>query len=318
MNGLLRFTLFAACAGALAVAGVGCSKQSTPGLAFATPEAAVDSVVAALRANDRPQLDKVFGSGADELLASGDAVADANGVQTFLANYDRQHRLTTVQDGVVTLEVGPQAWPMPIPIVKDADGWRFDTAAGLDEMLNRRIGRNELATIETCRALADAEQDYFTLNPMGLSPPAYAARLFSSDGKRDGLYWPVAEGEPPSPIGPLLAEAAAEGYRRSTTGAPVPYHGYYIRLLKAQGRYAPGGAMSYVSDGRLTRGFGVVAYPTDYGNSGIMTFIVNQQGIVYQRDLGQDTAATAKAMTEFNPDENWKVVVEELTVEVVN
>lgn len=316
MNGLLRLILSAAAAGALATAGVGCSKQNAPGLAFATPQAAVDSVVAALRTSDRPQLEKIFGSDSDQLLSSGDAVADSNGAEAFLEHYDQKHQLTTVEDGVVNLEVGPKDWPLPIPIVKDSDGWRFDTAAGLDEMLNRRIGRNELATIETCRALADAEQDYYALNPMGLNPPAYAAQLFSSDGKRDGLYWPVADGEPQSPIGPLLADAAAEGYRRSTTGEPNPYHGYYFRPLKAQGKYAPGGTMSYLTGGQLTKGFGVVAYPADYGNSGIMTFIVNQQGIVYQRDLGKDTASKAKAMTEFNPDPNWKVV-EELTVEIV-
>lgn len=316
MNGLLRLVVHIAAAGALATCGVGCSKQNKPGLAFATPEAAADSVVAALRTNDRPQLEKIFGSGADDLLSSGDAVADANGAEGFIENYDRKHQLTPVADGVMTLEVGSQDWPMPIPIVKDPDGWRFDTAAGLDEMLNRRIGRNELATIETCRALADAEQDYFALNPMGLNPPAYASRLFSTEGKRDGLYWPVAEGEPPSPIGPLLADAAAEGYRRSTTGAPIPYHGYYFRLLDSQGRFAPGGQMNYLADGRLTKGFGVVAYPTDYGNSGIMTFIINQQGVVYQRDLGKDTASKAKAMTEFNPDPDWKVV-EDVTVEVI-
>jgi hypothetical protein len=301
---------------ALALIGGGCAAHHTPGAAFPTAEAAVDSLVTGLRANDRPQLDKVLGSDADQILSSGDSVADANGVQSFLNSYDAKHQLQPVEEGVMTLEIGPTDWPMPIPLVRSSDGWRFDTAAGLDEMLTRRIGRNELDTIETCRAIADAQQDYFAANPMGVNPPCYADRLFSSPGKRDGLYWPAAENEPQSPVGELLADAWEEGYRRSTTGTPNPYHGYLFGLLNAQGKFAPGGRMSYLTGDRLTRGFAVVAYPAEYGNSGIKTFIINQQGIVFQRDLGDNTADLAKAMTEFDPSPEWDAV-ELLDVEIM-
>jgi hypothetical protein len=283
----------------------GCSHHGQ-GLAFATPDAAVDSMVTALRSSNQPELFRILGPEADDVLSSGDPVDDARVKAEFLRRYDQNHGLVPDQNGrSMTLEVGDTHWPLPIPIVKASDGWRFDTAAGLDEILNRRIGRDELDTIETCRAANDAQADYFAANPRKSPVPEYARKFISSEGTRDGLYWPTGEGEPLSPLGALMAEAADEGYR--ITGKGNPYHGYFYRMLTAQGDFAPGGRMSYLTGDSLTKGFGVVAYPAQYGNSGIMTFIVNQQGIVYQRDLGADTANIAKAMTEFDPDPNWTV-----------
>ncbi len=264
--------------------------------------------MAALRTDDTSKLFKILGSGADEVLSSGDEVADAQSTAEFLQKYDEQHQLVPGPNGEDSriLEVGYNNWPMPIPIVQGADGWRFDTAAGLEEMLNRRIGRNELDTIETCRALNDAQAEYFAENPTGSPTLEYARKFISSEGTRDGLYWPTGDGEPMSPLGGLVAEALAAGY--VDTAEPQPYLGYRYRILTAQGGFAPGGSMSYLTNGRLTEGFAIVAYPAKYGNSGVMTFIMNQQGIVYQRDLGPDTASVAATMAMFDPDPGWTLV----------
>ncbi len=293
----------ATCALVLALFATGCTQHTQPE-AFATPDAAVDSVITALRADDNKQLSRILGSDAKELLASGDPIDDASSRQEFLEQFEEQHRLVPDESGnSVTLEVGKSQWPMPIPIMQNIDGWRFDTAAGMDELLNRRIGRNELDTIETCLALNDAQVEYFQLNPNNSPVPEFSRKIVSSKGSRDGLAWPTADGEPMSPLGELAAEAADEGY--AATGKGGPYHGYRFRILTAQGDFASGGRMSYLTGDRLTQGFAIVAYPAQYGNSGIMTFIMNQQGIVFERDLGEDTEKIAKSMAEFDPDPTW-------------
>jgi hypothetical protein len=208
------------------------------------------------------------------------------------------------------MEVGPQDWRLPIPIVKENDGWRFDTKEGVEEYLDLRIGRNELHTIATMRAYVDAQYEYASRNPTGDKVPQFAQRFKCSEGKKDGLYWPAAAGEPESPLGPLAAQAAEEGYFKTRSAQPTPYHGYIYRILTAQGAHVPGGAMSYIVNGRMTRGFGLLAYPASYGHSGIMTFMVNQRGIVYQKDLGESTPALAQRITAYDPDDSWTPVTE--------
>jgi len=274
---------------------------------FASPQAACDSLVEALRADDAGQLKLILGSGADDILSSGDAAADRADVTRFLALYDAKHSIEPGQDDVSTLVIGPDDWPFPVPIVKSDGGYVFDTDTGREEILNRRIGRNELDAEQVCLAIADAQREYVRLNPTGTTLPEYARKCVSDPGTKNGLYWPTAEGEPESPLGPLVASATAEGYRATGGGAGGmrPYHGYEYRLLTSQGPHADGGAFDYVVDGRLIGGFGVVAYPAQYGNSGIMTFITNHEGIVYQRDLGPGTAQTAAGMTQFDPGPGW-------------
>jgi len=291
----------------LALACVGGCAQTQKGLAFESPEAAVSAMVAGLRADDDAAMRRIMGSDADELLHSGDDVADAEALEAFFARFDEQHRLTPgAEPDVKLLEVGNDAWPMPIPLVRDPDGWRFDTAAGLDELLSRRIGRNELDTIQTMRAMWDAQREYFALNPRGAATPEFAMRAVSSEGTRDGLYWPVAEGETMSPLGELVAEAIEDGYGGGRRGGP--FHGYMFRIITAQGPRATGGTRSYLDNGRLTGGFAVIAYPAEYGNSGVMTFIMNHQGIVYQQDLGTGTASRARGISAFDPGPEWTLV----------
>lgn len=277
------------------------------GEAFATPQAAVDAGVAALRAHDEAALTRILGVDTS-IIDSGDDVADRANIQKFLQKYDQNHRLVENQGGSMTLEVGNDNWPMAFPLVHDSDGWRFDSAAGIEELNARRIGRNELDCIETCRAIADAQSDYQMMDPDGGMPPAYAQKFLSDQGTKNGLFWPTQPGETQSPLGNLAAQASAEGYQRNDTGEPQPYHGYYYRMLTAQGRYAPGGAQSYLENGRMTRGFAVVAFPAEYGVSGVMSFMISKQGIVYQRDLGPDTDAIARAKKEFNPVPGWSIV----------
>ncbi len=273
---------------------------------FATPDAAVDSLVGALRVNDEKALESILGPDTSKVLTSGDSVADANRRADFLRLYDEKHRLTPVEDESVTLEVGATDWPMPIPVVKGDQGWYFDTAAGLDEMLSRRIGHNELDAIETCLAIADAQREYAAADFNGDGWREYARTFWSDPGTKDGLYWPATADAPDSPLGVLVASATSEGYTASTGGGPRPYHGYYYRILTGQGPDAPGGAMDYIVQGHMIAGFAVVAWPADYGNSGLKTFMVSYNEVVYERDLGDDTDKLARAMTVFNPGAGWK------------
>jgi DUF2950 family protein len=269
---------------------------------FASVEDATTSLVDALRSNDRRALVAILGPEARPLLASGDAVADRISRERFLAAYDQAHRAEG-GGGKVTLYVGDDDFPLPIPLVPDRDAWRFDTTAGREEILNRRIGQNELGAIQTCLAYVDAQREYYSedRNTDGLRE--YARRFASAPGKRDGLYWETRPGEPPSPLGPLVVQARGEGYRRGDR--PTPYHGYFYRILTAQGPAAPGGAYDFLAHGRMIGGFALVAFPAQYGVSGVMTFIVNHDGVVYQKDLGPDTPALARAMKLFNPDHTW-------------
>jgi DUF2950 family protein len=277
--------------------------KATPGKRFASAEEATQALVAALRSGETKASIAVLGSDARTLLSSGDAVSDRQSREKFLKAYDAANRLIPYGTRTV-LEVGTDYWPFPIPIVKDGDRWRFDTQKGREEILARRIGRNELYTIETCLAVVDAQREYYAQDRNGDGILEYAQQFASTPGKHDGLYWPTQPGEPPSPLGALVARARAEGYRRSKSG-PTPLHGYIYRLLTAQGPAAPDGAYSYIAKGHMIAGFAVVAHPAQYGASGVMTFIVNHDGVVYQKDLGPKTATIAGAMRTFNPDAGW-------------
>lgn len=274
---------------------------------FATPDAAVLALVEAVRANDEPRLREIMGGGAEEVLSSGDEVADQNARERFLESYDEKNSLEEAEDGVVTLVVGSNDWPMPVPIVNRRGQWQFDPQRGREEILNRRIGANELYTIEVCRAIVDAQKEYFAADPDGDGTNEYAMRFLSESGTRNGLYWETTESETPSPLGPLMASASAEGYALDDNDSSQPnaYHGYYYRMLTRQGDNAIGGAEDYLENDQLTKGFAVVAWPAEYGNSGVMTFLVNHRGLVYQRDLGRSTDRQARNMRSFDPDARW-------------
>jgi hypothetical protein len=272
---------------------------------FASPGEAVEAMITAAKAGDTDALLHIFGSNSKEVLSSGDPVADKNHRVADLARYDQMHRLVKEPDGTVTLYMGAENWPFPIPLVQKNNAWYFDTAAGKEEILFRRIGRNELATIDACRAMADAQKQYASEPHDGEPAGEYALKLVSDPGKHNGLYWKAAADEPQSPIGPLVVQAMSEGYGGK---GPTPFHGYIYKRLDGQGPDAPGGAKEYIVNGKKTGGFAFLAYPAEYRNSGVMTFIVNQDGIVYQKDLGPETAKTAKSMTEFSPDKSWQPV----------
>lgn len=278
---------------------------------YATPDEAVQALLDAAAAPEGGALAKVLGPKAAE-LGSGDPVADANALEDFLADAEEAVNIEQNEDNedlaVVTL--GADEWPFPIPLVHDAQGWYFDTATGIEEIVNRRIGRNELSTIETMRAYVQAQDEYAREARNGDGVKEYARHLMSTAGTHDGLYWPTANSEPESPMGPFVAEAVAEGYNLGQGGGPHPYHGYVFRTLTAQGPNAPGGTRDYVVDRHLTGGFALLAYPAEYGNSGVMSFQVNQSGIVYQNDLGPNTATTATAITAYDPGEGWTAVTD--------
>jgi len=273
-----------------------------PQRSFATADEAVAALVAATRANDATAFRAILGNDPGD-LSSGDPVADRALRQAFVAAYDTKHALVPAGDAL-HLTLGSDDFPFAFPLVKHGQRWRFDTVAGRDELLARRVGRNELDAIEVLRAIVDAQREYASVDRNGNGVLEYARRFASTPGKRDGLYWPTAAGEPPSPLGQLVAHAAGEGYRGKPDTA-TPYHGYYFRMLRGQGASAAGGALDYVVHGRTIGGFAVVASPAKYGGSGIMTFIVNQDGIVYQADLGPDTRAKATALRRFDPGSGW-------------
>lgn len=289
-----------------------CRKSETPEKlsisGFASPDDASNALLAAAKSGDQNALLAIFGPDSKEVIYSGDAVQDKNAANAFVAAYGVMHRWRKTPDGAQILVVGADNFPFPIPLKKNGGGkWFFDTAAGKDEVLNRRIGRNELALIEVCGAAADAQVEYFSHPHDGEKTKQYAAKFISDPGKQNGLYWKSSDGEPASPLGPLAALASVEGYSTKPEGHTA-FHGYYFRMLKGQTDKAPGGAKDYVVNGKMTGGFAFVAYPAEYGNSGVMTFMINQDGVLLQKDLGKTTTATATAMNEFDPDANWTYV----------
>jgi Protein of unknown function (DUF2950) len=286
-----------------------CRKSSKPSVTvFASTEDAGNALMEAAKSGDQNSLLAVFGPDSKELLFSGDAVQDKNTVSAFVSAYGVMHRWRKMPDGAQMLLVGADNFPFPIPLKKNNDGqWFFDTAAGKNEVLNRRIGRNELAIIEVSQAAADAQAEYFSQPHDGEKAKQFAAKFISDPGKQNGLYWKSPEGQPPSPLGPLAAFATAEGYSAKPEGHTA-FHGYYFRMLKGQSDKAPGGAKDYDVNGKMTGGFAFVAYPAEYGNSGIMTFIINQDGVLLQKDLGKTTTEIATAMSEFDPDSGWSLV----------
>jgi hypothetical protein len=271
---------------------------------FVSAEEAVKALVTAARNNDDKEMSSIFGADAKDLIFSGDKVADKQRREQWLAKYDEQNKLVPEGNSMILL-IGKNNWPYPIPIAKKGETWFFDTKKGKEEVLNRRIGENELYTIQTCLAIVDAQREYAMADRDGDNLHEYAEKFASDPGKKNGLYWETKEGEEPSPLGQLLAKAKSEGYSKKGKTDPVPYHGYYYRILKAQGKNAPGGAYDYVVKGSMLGGFAVVAWPAKYGNSGVMTFIVNHDGVAYQKNLGKDTAKIAKSMTKYDPDKTW-------------
>ncbi len=271
---------------------------------FKSPEEATATLAAAVKSGVNEQLLKVLGDDADDIILSGDSVADAEARERFLTTYDTKHSVSVEADKKASLILGADDFPFPIPMVHKKAGWEFDTAAGRLEILYRRIGRNELDAIQTCLAYVDAQNEYAEKDRTGAGPGVYAQRIVSSPGQKDGLYWPSDSND--SPLGELAAQASAEGYKAASE--PQPYHGYYYRILAQQGLSAAGGALNYVVKGKMIGGFALVAYPAEYGNSGVMTFMVNHAGTVYQKDLGKRTAMIARRMTSFDPDQTWKKV----------
>lgn len=299
--GLLALTLPVAAQTAIAPsASVKPAKATQP--AFPTPEAGFEALIAALRASDAKQLARLLGPGHERIVDSGDNAADREAWAKFVAAYDAKHAIQLQGDAKATLATGSEDWPMPIPLVKGVNGWVFDADAGEEEIVARRIGRNELDTIQVCLAFVDMQREYAEQDRNGNGLLEYAGRLISSPGKRDGLYWPVRAGEPASPAGPRLAAADP---KLKTQRTPTPYHGYYYRILTAQGKSAPGGARSYAVNGNLIGGIALLAYPASYLTSGVKTFTCSMDGIVYEKDLGPDTKTLAAKISAYDPDTSW-------------
>ena len=275
---------------------------------FLSPAAAVEALVAAAQADDLKTMQTILGPGSEELISSGDSVADNRGRDKFVTEYEQNHSLEARAADTMILHIGTDDWTMPIPIVKQGGSWGFDIGQGRQEILNRRIGRNELHVIDVIDAYVAAQHEYASKDCRGGGKVEFAQRFISSPGSRDGLYWEAGEGEEQSPLGPLLARAAQEGY--AAEGNLSPFYGYYYRILKEQGEYATGGPYQYVVKDKMILGFALVAYPAEYGNSGVMTFIVNQEGVIFEKDLGENTRSLAEAITVYNPDESWQKVKE--------
>jgi hypothetical protein len=300
----IRLACAAAVLSILLAAGSGFAQQSGE-KTFASPGDAVLTLYNAAKSNDDQALNGIFGSNSNDILHTGDDVADRKMRADFISRYDQMHRVVIEPDGSATLYIGADNWPVPIPLAKNSSGaWYFDTEAGKKEILYRRVGTNENDAIDILHALVDAQHDYASQPRDGDKTKHYASQFLSTEGKHDGLYWKTSDNEAPSPIGPQIVAAAGKGYNFQQ-GQQAPFHGYYYRILTKQGANAKGGARDYMVDGKLTKGFAFLAYPAQYRNSGVMTFIVNQSGIVYQKDLGPNTADLASAMTEYNPDSTW-------------
>ncbi len=300
----------------IAVAGLfcGCQKavqqqQALGPKTFPSPESAGKAVYSAAKAQDTNAVLAIFGREGREYLLTEDPTQDQTALNKFAGNYEQMHRWAALEGGGLVLDVGAENYPFPFPLVKTADGqWMFSTDQAKKEILARQIGENELTVIDVLNQMADAQTEYFGTTHDGSKVKQYAQRFTSSEGKHDGLYWKVAEGEAESPLGPLAARASAEGYQKGTKEAPEPFHGYFYRILKEQGAHAEGGAKNYVVNGSMTKGFAILAYPAEYRKSGVMTFMIEKDGRVYQKDLGPETGDTAKAMTSFDPDETWSIV----------
>jgi hypothetical protein len=274
---------------------------------FEIPEAAVQALIDAAKSDGNSALLKVLGKTAKPIIDSGDPVADKNSRESFVAGFTAANSLDKAIEDSVVLEIGEDKWPFPIPIVKDDEGWHFDSEVGAEEIVNRRIGANELDTIQSCLAYVDAQREYYQRNPQNDPMLHYANRLISTEGKKDGLYWPAGENEEQSPLGEGFAQARAEGYlAEGGTMKGVPFHGYIYRMVTQQGPNAPGGAYEYLVNDQLLGGFAAVAFPAEYGNSGVMTFIVNHDGVVFSQDLGKDTTKLALAIDKFDPAPPWK------------
>ena len=283
--------------------------KSVAAQVFQTPDDAAKALLEAARSDDRNQIIAVFGSHDADLLSSGDDIEDKNNRSDFVTLAQEKMATEKIGEDRAIVHVGNTDWPFPIPLVKKGDSWQFDAEQGRQEILNRRIGRNELSTLGAIRGYVEAQFDYANADRDGDGVSEYAQKLQSEPGKFDGLFWETEEGQPQSPLGPLIAEARAEGYKiKGETGKPTPYHGYYYRILTRQGGNVPGGKYDYVINGNMIAGFALVAFPAQYGSSGIMTFVVNHQGKIYQKDLGPKTAEIAEKMKEYNPDSSWEEV----------
>jgi hypothetical protein len=290
----------------LCLAPSGSSAQAANEKTFSTPGDAALALYKAAKSDDSSSLNAIFGSNADKVLHTGDDVTDKNLITKFASHYEQMHRLVIEPDQTATLYIGADNWPMPISLVKNTGGsWYFDTQSGIQEIQYRRIGNNENGAMGTLETLIDAQNEYAATTHDDEKVKHYASKVFSTEGKHDGLYWKTTDNEPPSPIGPLLADASDEGYTRK---AGAPFHGYIFRLLSRQGPSASGGARDYRVNGVLTGGVAYLAYPAVYRTSGVMTFIINQDGSVFQKDLGPDTAKVAEAMSAYNPDKTWMSV----------
>jgi hypothetical protein len=291
---------------ALAILLAGCfpsgsMAQQTGQKIFSSPEEASNALFTALQSNNEKELLDIFGPDHKHIVRSGDDTEDAQSRTNFVEEYKEMHRLAKEPDGTTTLIIGARNWPTPIPLVNKNNSWYFDTEAGAKEILFRRIGRNEISAIRVCQELVAAEKEY-----RSSQHDEYASKILSDEGQHNGLYWRVTDGEPQSPIGPLVASAVAEGYAKRQAGPPTPYRGYYFHILTKQGKNGPGGARSYIVHSKMTEGFAFLAYPAEYRSSGVMTFIVNQDGVVLQKDLGKKTDVLAKAMKKYNPDSSWR------------
>ena len=312
LNQSRQFFLFVLLSLALSTA---CSEQQKPAetqaqaqKTFASPDDAAKALVDAAKSGNREALLAIFGPESKDLIYSGDTAADKAAFAGFVSDYDVMHRWRKLDNSSEMLITGADNKAFPIPLKKnDAGQWTFDTAAGKQEILTRRIGRNELAAMDVCAAVADAQKEYFSQTHDGVKQ--YAEKFISDEGKQNGLYWPPVEGQPRSPLGPLVAFASSEGFQ-AKPGSHQPFHGYFFQILEKQGSDAKGGAKNYIVNGKMTGGFAVLAHPAQYGDSGIMTFMINQNGVMYEKDLGKTTDQVAVAITEFNPDQSWKMMEE--------
>jgi hypothetical protein len=284
------------------VALVGSGAQALAQQTFSTPDDAVSALVDAAKASDPNKAAAILGPGGADIAKSGDEVSDRYYREKFVAGYEAKHELELEGNGTQTLIIGENDWAFPVPLVNKDGQWQFDAQAGLDEILRRRIGKNELFAIQVSLAYVQAQNEYAALDPMKDGGP-YAQHIVSRKGRKDGLYWPTTAGEEPSPLGDLVAKATTEGYKAGEK--PIPYHGYYYRILTKQGASADGGAYDYLVKGKMIGGFALVAYPAKYGNSGIMTFMVNHDGTVFEKDLGPNTESVARKINSFAPDNKW-------------